>query len=137
VSAISRPSRIDEKAVMMDSLHGERQPSSPTHYHDKTRRAVRRQGVAVDVRTLEPTARRERLPWMSLDVRRTRWVPHRAKTRGIAPLTAIRRLVLTFQEWRRRARSRQELSKLSDHMLKDIGLSREAADREAAKPFWR
>ncbi len=122
---------------MMDSVHGERQPSSLTRYHDKPRRAVRRQGVAVDVRTLELTARRERLPWTSLDLRRTRWVPHRAKTRGIAPLTSIRRLALAFQEWRRRARSRQELSKLSDHMLKDIGLSREAAHCEAAKPFWR
>jgi uncharacterized protein YjiS (DUF1127 family) len=137
VSAISRPSRIEEKAVMMDSLHGERQPSSPTHYHDKPRRAVRRQGVAVAVRTLELTARRERLPWASLDVQCTRWVPHRAKTRGIALLTAIRRVALAFEEWRRRARSRQELSNLSDHMLNDIGLSREAANHEAAKPFWR
>lgn len=122
---------------MMDSLHGERQPSSPTWYHDKPRRALRRQGVAVAVRTLELTARRERLPWTSLDARRTRWVPHRAKTRGIVLLTAIRRTVLAFQEWRQRARSRQELSKLSDHMLNDIGLSREAAHCEAAKPFWR
>lgn len=122
---------------MMDSLHGERQPFSPTWYHDKPRRALRRQGVAVAVRTLELTALRERLPWTSLDVRRTRWVPHRAKTRGIVLLTAIRRTVLAFQEWRQRARSRQELSKLSDHMLNDIGLSREAAHCEAAKPFWR
>ena len=122
---------------MMDSPHGERQPSSPTRYHGKLRRAVRRQAVAVAVHTLELTALRERLPWTSLDVRRTRWVPDRAKTGGIAPLTAIRRIAFAFQEWRRRARSRQELSKLSDHMLNDIGLSREAAHCEAVKPFWR
>jgi len=32
---------------------------------------------------------------------------------------------------------RQELAELSDHLLKDIGVSREEARREADKPFWR
>ena len=122
---------------MMDSLNGERQPSSLARYHTKPRRVVSQPGGAVAVRALELTTRRERLPWTSLDGRRTRWVPHRRETGSIALLTAIRRLSAAIQEWRRRARSRQELSKLSDHMLKDIGLSREAANYEAGKPFWR
>jgi uncharacterized protein YjiS (DUF1127 family) len=32
---------------------------------------------------------------------------------------------------------RQELAELSDHLLDDIGVSREEALREAGKPFWR
>ena len=34
-------------------------------------------------------------------------------------------------------RSRQELRELNDHLLKDIGLSRDAVACEVAKPFWR
>ena len=39
--------------------------------------------------------------------------------------------------WIERARQRRHLSELSDHMLKDIGLSRADVEAEAAKPFWR
>ena len=39
-------------------------------------------------------------------------------------------------EWRRRARSRDELMGLSDRCLCDIGLTRSDATFEAAKPFW-
>jgi len=39
--------------------------------------------------------------------------------------------------WPERARSWQQLRELSDHMLKDIGMSQEEAFREAEKPFWR
>jgi uncharacterized protein YjiS (DUF1127 family) len=39
-------------------------------------------------------------------------------------------------EWQRRARSRQELHGLSDATLRDIGISRCDAHREARKPFW-
>ncbi len=38
--------------------------------------------------------------------------------------------------WRKRYRGRHELSRLDDHMLRDIGLTRAEADMEAAKPFW-
>ncbi|MEL6234031.1 MAG: DUF1127 domain-containing protein [Pseudomonadota bacterium] len=38
--------------------------------------------------------------------------------------------------WLQRARSRADLAALEDHMLKDIGLTREAAQREARRPFW-
>jgi uncharacterized protein YjiS (DUF1127 family) len=42
--------------------------------------------------------------------------------------------------WRRRSRYRRELARLrrsGPHLIEDIGLLREHADREAAKPFWR
>jgi uncharacterized protein YjiS (DUF1127 family) len=41
--------------------------------------------------------------------------------------------------WHRRRRQRRTLRELIDqsHILKDIGLSREQALQEAAKPFWR
>jgi uncharacterized protein YjiS (DUF1127 family) len=34
------------------------------------------------------------------------------------------------------ARSRRALRRLDDRLLDDIGLTREAADREAAEPAW-
>lgn len=39
--------------------------------------------------------------------------------------------------WRSRWRQRRQLHALSDHMLKDMGLSRYDADHEAGKRFWR
>ena len=39
--------------------------------------------------------------------------------------------------WRTNARTRNHLSQLSDHHLRDIGLTREAATREAQLPFWK
>jgi len=39
--------------------------------------------------------------------------------------------------WFERARQRRHLGQLSDHMLKDIGLSRADVESETAKPFWR
>lgn len=38
--------------------------------------------------------------------------------------------------WLELHRSRAALSRLDDHLLADIGLSREYADREASRPFW-
>ena len=39
--------------------------------------------------------------------------------------------------WAARVRERRQLHRLSDHMLKDIGVSRSDAEREISKPFWR
>ena len=37
----------------------------------------------------------------------------------------------------RRARQRRDLAALSDHALRDIGLSRNDVEIEVGKPFWR
>ena len=39
--------------------------------------------------------------------------------------------------WHERARQRRRLLELDDRMLKDIGVSRADAVREASKPFWQ
>jgi uncharacterized protein YjiS (DUF1127 family) len=49
-------------------------------------------------------------------------------------------LAATIRLWIARSDRRQhlaELAALNDHMLKDIGVSPEAALREAAKAFWQ
>lgn len=46
-------------------------------------------------------------------------------------------LVLTAEHWLERRRQRQALRAASDHLLKDIGISRAEAAHEAFKPFWR
>jgi uncharacterized protein YjiS (DUF1127 family) len=40
-------------------------------------------------------------------------------------------------EWRRRLHDRHALAAMSDRSLRDIGLTRNDADWEARKPFWR
>ena len=40
-------------------------------------------------------------------------------------------------QWIDRGRQRRQLAELSDHMLRDIGVTRADAWAEADKPFWR
>jgi len=40
-------------------------------------------------------------------------------------------------QWSERRRTRRELADLPPHLLRDIGMTQEAARAEAAKPFWR
>ncbi len=47
------------------------------------------------------------------------------------------RLTSILETWAERRRQRLTLQGLSDYALKDIGLSRSEAEREACKPFWR
>lgn len=42
-----------------------------------------------------------------------------------------------LQVWRERIRYRHDLEQLDEHILRDIGLTRDEAVREAQKPFWR
>ncbi len=59
-------------------------------------------------------------------------------TRGAAPRYGVLpRLVAVWGRWHERASTRGELARLSERDLCDIGLSREAAGEEIAKPFWR
>ncbi len=49
----------------------------------------------------------------------------------------LRRGFNTASTWQVRARQRRDLQLLNDHLLKDIGITREQARLESDKPFWR
>ena len=42
-----------------------------------------------------------------------------------------------FRRWIDRRAQRLDLAELDDHLLADIGVTREAVEHEGAKPFWR
>lgn len=42
----------------------------------------------------------------------------------------------SMARWWRIRRERRQLLELDDHMLRDVGLTRAQARREAARPFW-
>jgi uncharacterized protein YjiS (DUF1127 family) len=53
---------------------------------------------------------------------------------GLAEIGAV------LRAWQRRYRYRRELARLigsGPHLIEDVGLSPEQAERELAKPFWR
>lgn len=45
-------------------------------------------------------------------------------------------ILRTMSRWVDRSNQRHALAELDDHLLRDVGLSRSAARREATKPFW-
>lgn len=49
----------------------------------------------------------------------------------------LRRLREELSALLRRRRGRRELRELDERLLRDVGISREQALREADKPFWR
>lgn len=49
---------------------------------------------------------------------------------------AVQRMVVTLLRWQELAHERYALMELDDRLLKDIGLSRADAVREARRPFW-
>ena len=62
------------------------------------------------------------------------WADHAVSPR---PPGHIARLLTLIGEWFRRMEGRRELAGLCDRALRDIGLTRVDAMREADKPFWR
>ena len=54
-----------------------------------------------------------------------------------APLHPFAAAWVLVASWIERARQRQALAELDDHMLRDIGITRAEAARETGKPFWR
>jgi len=57
--------------------------------------------------------------------------PSRRSSRLVARLRA------TLRQWRRRIEERDELARLDERSLHDIGLSRASVYAELRKPFWR
>ena len=51
--------------------------------------------------------------------------------------SAVSRLMARLRLWRRRARERSQLARLSERDLHDIGMSRGTVSAELQKPFWR
>ena len=49
---------------------------------------------------------------------------------------ALSWVILTLLRWQELARQRRALARLGDRMLKDLGLTRADALREAGRPFW-
>lgn len=62
---------------------------------------------------------------------------YRAPTTRFEPSLILFDLVEKIVAWNARRRQRQALAELDQHLLDDVGLTREQARREAGKPFWR
>lgn len=69
------------------------------------------------------------------------WKLRRPARRGpAAPRKAaalLHKAAALIRVWRRRAREREQLARLSPHLLRDIGITPVEARHEAGKPFWR
>ena len=67
-------------------------------------------------------------------------LPDSLKTTGGYPLPMLARLAVQFAvivtQWDMKNRTRKHLARLDDHMLRDIGIERDAAYTEARRPFW-
>jgi len=59
------------------------------------------------------------------------------QARGTAKRSVRQSLWALLRVWLARRRTRRALDRLPDHLLRDIGLDRPTARREAEKPFWR
>lgn len=53
------------------------------------------------------------------------------------PARTSNKLVALLLTWNARYKMRRHLSGLDDHMLADIGLTRDMAEVETRKPIWR
>ena len=98
--------------MIKQDLYGEFRMSLLDRRGDQRRRAARSSGATAIV-FVSSFAGRE---------------PRCFGARHFALLAVIRRIAAALRLWRRRARARQQLPALSDHLLKDIGLGREAVD---------
>lgn len=63
-------------------------------------------------------------------------VLHTPREEAISLLHRAQRLLRQLRRWKTLYDQRHQLASLSDAMLKDIGLSRADAEREASRPFW-
>jgi uncharacterized protein YjiS (DUF1127 family) len=105
--------------MIKQDLYGEFRLLSLDPRHREYRRVGRSSG-ATAIAFVSSFARRE---------------SRRFEARHLAPLAAIRRIAAALRLPSRRARSRQQLPALSDHVLKDIGLRREEVGYEFPQLF--
>ena len=65
--------------------------------------------------------------------------PGSARSTTYAPRrnSVLRRVKRLLQLWRERKRSHPQLYELDDHILRDIGLTRDALLCESTRPYWR
>jgi uncharacterized protein YjiS (DUF1127 family) len=68
-------------------------------------------------------------------------IPRRLHAGRIALLapsrTGVRHFLRVLSAWRTRVQERQMWLMVSDHILRDIGVTREEINLEVSKPFWR
>ncbi|APX24184.1 MAG: DUF1127 domain-containing protein [Rhodobacteraceae bacterium] len=58
--------------------------------------------------------------------------------RPLPPMSALAlRTAVVLAKWSERRRTRLALAQLDDHMLRDVGLERHVAWKEARRVFWR
>jgi uncharacterized protein YjiS (DUF1127 family) len=63
--------------------------------------------------------------------------PARRRNHAAVDLRILFGWVVAPARMREKWRQRQALLGLDDHLLRDIGISREEAEREGRKPFWQ
>ena len=69
--------------------------------------------------------------------RRSASVSARNRRTALDDLSDAAQWVLgTLRQWRRRSREREQISRMDERMLKDIGITRAEALRLSSKPFW-
>ena len=65
------------------------------------------------------------------------WTDHGLTISQPSRFSSLALLWETLKLWRRRAQERNELARMDERTLHDIGLSRGAIYAELHKPFWR
>ena len=65
-------------------------------------------------------------------------MPRSEPTRGqdVTRRSDIPAILRLFRTWCQKWQQRQDLKNLNDHLLRDIGITKEQARRESARPFW-
>lgn len=69
-----------------------------------------------------------------MDDRKSKVAPMPTAFGGVAHMVHLG--ISTIALWAARSRSRGALATLDDDQLRDVAISRDAARRESAKPFW-
>ena len=70
------------------------------------------------------------------DTQGTGTAPAKRLRRWIAEALALTLVPIRMPKWRARLRQRRALERLDERLLRDVGIDRLTARREAEKPFW-